>query len=158
MTTLRLAATALCLAAALLASGCSSKSSDSSSGAVGMNPTSGSTGGGYGPGGNQTGGGSAGSGMNATTPYTCTAAPGGVVGAGGPNGATVSGCALGTSPGGVYAKEDIDAGCSVSYDTNGDGVSDGTPKVGDKVAAGTTFSLGCGATNPTGKGTIYILE
>lgn len=96
---------------------------------------------------------------NATVEFSCTAMAGGVVGGvGGPNGPTVSGCTLTKlKQSSEYVREDIPAGCGVTlFNNDGDNLSDGSPSVGQTYDAGTSFSLGCSASNPSGKGTISV--
>lgn len=86
---------------------------------------------------------------NSTTDLTCTASPGGVVGGGGSNGATVSGCTIKITSDSVFVKATVPSGCDLSYDDTGDGLSDGSPAAGTTYKSGTSFLFGCGATNPT---------
>lgn len=106
-----------------------------------------------------TGTGGPGSGANATVEFSCTAQPGGVVGGvGGEDGATVSGCTLTkTTQRAEYVSEELPSGCSVSvFLDDGDNLSDGVPSARSTYEPGTTFSMGCGPSNPTGKGTIHL--
>lgn len=153
---------AILLTSALLLSGCAGndKGTDSGTDGTGGNDGSGGSGstGGSGTTGTTTGpGGTPGNSTKPGQEYSCDATPGGVVGVGGGNGATVSGCQLATASGSVvYTSEEIDSGCDVSVFLPGETTSSGSPEVGATYDDGTGFSLGCGPTNPTGSGKIVL--
>lgn len=151
--TLRMLLAALALTTVLALAGCSSK--DNGSGDA-TDTTTGDGSGNGGSGGN--GGGAGGNATAGSEPYSCTAQPGNVLGAGGGNLVTVSGCNFVTLDGdAVYASETIPAGCESIFDENGDGQYDsGSPEVGKTYKSGTVLGMGCSATNQSGQGSITI--
>jgi hypothetical protein len=97
--------------------------------------------------------------IQAGTTYSCRAELGGAVGGLlGPNVVTISGCNLATAEvETVYASEEVPSGCSVAYDVDGDGFSEGAGEVGATYPAGTNFFATCGPVNPQGEVSITLI-
>ncbi|MEA3189620.1 MAG: hypothetical protein QOD77_202 [Thermoplasmata archaeon] len=140
---------ALLLALALAASGCAS-SDDATDTATGTTPTTGTDGA------PPTDAPAEPGASAAATEHTCTSEPGYVIGAQGP---TVAGCDLVTLDGdSIVVAIDVPAGCSVLYDEDGDGMSEGTAAEGETYGNGTTLFMGCDAVNATADGTVAVAK
>ncbi|MHB8633212.1 MAG: hypothetical protein ACYDBQ_04485, partial [Thermoplasmatota archaeon] len=57
----------------------------------------------------------------------------------------------------VYVNENIPAGCASSFTPAGQSVSMGSPVRGQRYGSGTSFDMGCNATNPAGTGNITLM-
>jgi len=154
---LRLAAVTVCLALALLASGCSSKpSSTNTSGAeTSGGATSGATSG-------STGSGSGGSGGNATgapQTFSCTSIAGGTgSGYSGAGGQYVGGCPFGqpTTTATLLMNATLPAGCDPYYASGSVSTNAQPAKVGESYPTGTQYSMFCGPGGIQLTGTIQI--